>query len=803
MTADHGERDEERQRLLAAENARLAERVRELEGGVVELRREAAARAGAEAALRESEEKFRAAFLASPDAINLNRMDGVYADINEGFTALTGYTRDDVIGVSSLDLQIWAVPADRERLVAGLRAAGGVRNLQSVFRCKDGSLKTALMSARVVSIRGEPHILSVTRDISERVRAEEAVRASEERLSILVEQAVDGILVGSPEGIITGANSRLLAMAGRGRDELVGQHIRVLFSAECLDERPLRFDLLRRGDTVITERDLRRPDGSDLPIEMHSKRMDDGTYQSIVRDVSARRAAQQALRESEARFRTVVENAEAVIFVVDAEGRFQLSEGRALARLGLAPGQGIGTSAFHRYRAYPEVLGSLRQALGGEPVHTTVQAEGMVFDARLSPLRDPRGRVTGVLGVATDVTGRVRAEEARLELERQLLHAQKLESLGVMAGGIAHDFNNLLMAVLGNLELSEARLPPGSPAAYPLGQAIRAALRAADLTRQLLAYTGKEQLTVQALDVSGLVEESAHLLRAALARNVTLDLRLAPDLPPVLGDPSQLQQVAMNLITNASEAVGEGAGEVTLATEVRELDAAALSRSRVDEPPPPGRFVCLRVADTGCGMDDATQRQLFDPFFTTKFTGRGLGLAAVLGIVKGHRGAILVDSEVGRGTSIAVLLPAAPGGDPPGPRDRSVAGELAGAGRLAGTVLVVDDEPMVRESTAATLGELGLAVLCAADGEEAAALYRRRAAEIDAVLLDLTMPRMDGVACLEALRAVRPDVAVLLVTGFSADDAARRLAGRGIAGVLPKPCSRARLAEALGRVLGR
>jgi signal transduction histidine kinase len=252
-----------------------------------------------------------------------------------------------------------------------------------------------------------------------------------------------------------------------------------------------------------------------------------------------------------------------------------------------------------------------------------------------------------------------RTEQKRLEFERHLQEVQKLESLGVMAGGIAHDFNNLLMTIHGRLELAQDGTPTDSPAAPDIAEALTATRQAAELTSQVLAYTGKVHLAINRRDLNAEIAATRAILTATLAKNVTLTMRLESGLPPVLVDSGQFQQVLLNLVTNAREAIGSRAGTVTLATGVRKYDAAALARNRVIPPPEPGCFVWFEVGDDGCGMDAETVRRMFEPFFTTKFTGRGLGMAAVLGIVKAHRGAILVNSVVGQGSTVRVLLPAA------------------------------------------------------------------------------------------------------------------------------------------------
>ena len=402
-----------------------------------------------------------------------------------------------------------------------------------------------------------------------------------------------------------------------------------------------------------------------------------------------------------------------------------------------------------------------------------------------------------LLGIIRDITERKRVELERQQLEHQMQQAQKLESLGVLAGGIAHDFNNLLMAILGNASLGLMKLRPESPGRDHLKNVETAAKRAAELTNQMLAYSGKGKFVVEPLSLSRVVEEMSHLLGAVISKGVVLKFDFSEDLPPIEGDAAQIRQVVMNLILNGSDAIGDTSGVVTVSTGVVQADRAYLSATYLDWDLPEGYYVYVEISDTGHGMDAQTQRKIFDPFFSTKFSGRGLGLAAVLGIVRGHHGAVKVYSEVGKGTTIKVLLPAAEEPEPV----RMVRPRDADDWRGHGLVLVVDDEEMIRDTARMILEAVGFEVLLAADGREAVEVFRERGHEIRVVLLDMTMPHMGGEEAFSELRRIRDDVRVILSSGYNEQEATNRFAGKGLAGFIQKPYPPMKLAEILRAIL--
>jgi two-component system cell cycle sensor histidine kinase/response regulator CckA len=432
-----------------------------------------------------------------------------------------------------------------------------------------------------------------------------------------------------------------------------------------------------------------------------------------------------------------------------------------------------------------------------EEPQTTPDGEQIWLRTSKLPLRDLDGTIIGVLGTYEDITEEKRREERERQLQTEVQHNQKLESLGVLAGGIAHDFNNILTGILGQADLVLADLPPVSPVSARLEAIQFAATSASDLCRQMLAYSGKGRFVIAPLDLSEVVLEMRDMLEAVVSKKVTLRFDLASELPAVNADASQLQQIILNFVLNASEAIDNGMGVVGVHTGIIECDPESINTTFMDHDLSPGRYVTLEVTDTGCGMDKVTKERMFEPFFSSKFTGRGLGLSAVQGIVRGHKGAIETYSEPGRGTTMKVLLPASPLPS----KSLSKPEDTARGWRGTGTVLVVDDESVVREVAQGMLERAGLNVLTAEDGREALVVFGNHADEINCVILDLTMPHLDGEETFRELRRIRPDVAVILASGYNQQDVTQRFTGKGLAGFLQKPFRLESLTEMVEAIL--
>jgi PAS domain S-box-containing protein len=515
-----------------------------------------------------------------------------------------------------------------------------------------------------------------------------------------------------------------------------------------------------------------------------------------VLDITERKRTEEALRLA----RFAMDNAADAIYWAGADSTIVDANEAACRSLGYTRDELLGLRVFDvDVRSTPETWSAIWAAREAgtsvtlESVHR--RKDGTEFPVEVSINHLRFGDLELDCGFARDLRERKRAEEERLRLEQQLLHAQKLESLGVLAGGIAHDFNNILTSIIGNADLALLHLEPDSPVKDNLEQIEHGAVRASDLARQMLAYSGKGQFAIDILDLNRLVEDTLHMLAVSISKKAELRLDLHQPLPWVEGDATQLRQVLMNLVINASEALGDQSGAITLATGCRECSRSYLTDIWRDENLPEGTYVSLEVADTGCGMGKEVLDRIFEPFFTTKFTGRGLGMAAVLGIVRGHRGAIQIHSEPGQGTSFKVLLPAAvsmtggmPGGEPP-----------AEAWHGSGTVLLVDDEETIRTVGSELLKELGFQVLTAEDGGQALEMYRKHP-EIRLVLLDLTMPRMDGEQAFRELRKMDPQAQVILASGFSEHEVGQKFVDTGLVAFVQKPYRLAGLREALQKI---
>ncbi len=628
-------------------------------------------------------------------------------------------------------------------------------------------------------------------------RAEDALRQSETRLRVAIQQ-VPAVLWTTDDALrFTSSLGAGLSALGLAPNQVVGLSLDQYLGAgsAALD----RHRLALRGESVGYEYEQ---EGRWFTTHLEPLRDAAGAIRGTVGiavDITALRQADRALRDSEARLRQVIDLVPHFIFAKDEEGRFLLVNRAVADAYGTTVDRLIGRTDADFAQSEEEVRHFREDDL-------EVMRSGKPRVAFEEPITDARGRVrylqttkipfafsgTGrpaVLGVSIDITERKAAEEA-------LRRAAKEESLTVLAGGVAHDFNNLLAAILGHASLALKQLPEGSLVRRHVEKAASAVERAADLTRQMLAYSGQGHFVVRPTDVNALVRENLPLLEVAVPKRVKLEALLDGELPLVDADVGQLQQVLMNLVINGAEAIGERGGTVTVATGARAVGASDQALWRASGLPlAPGRYVLLEVRDDGPGMDAETANRIFEPFFTTKFTGRGLGLAAVLGVVRGHRGALSVESAPGQGTVFRILL---------APSAREAAPAVAGAAAPAGrgrTLLLIDDEAVVRDMVGEVLEAEGLEVLRAEDGARGVALFRENAARVDVVLLDLSMPGLSGEETFRLLREIDAGVRVILSSGYDHDEAQGRLGSGPPAGFIQKPYRPEQLMAEIDRCL--
>jgi two-component system, cell cycle sensor histidine kinase and response regulator CckA len=574
------------------------------------------------------------------------------------------------------------------------------------------------------------------------------------------------------------------------------------------DVERLLADTLESAAPFVAEYRILHADGRlrwihDTAVVVNDASGRPGFLDGVAVDVTDRRRVEDDLRESENRYRTAfVTSPDAILVVREADGVVLEVNDGFTRMVGYRSDEVVGRrSCDLGLWSDSDLQERFLAAVRRDDFCSNLEArfrlkDGSVKIGLISAHFIDRHGERCIVSITRDISARHEAEEQRRTFDRQMQQAQKLESLGVLAGGVAHDFNNILMAILGFAELALEALPPGSPAAADIGDVTDAAHRAADLCRQLLAYSGKASFAVEPVDLGRLIEGMLDLLRSSISKKARLHVRVEPGLPSVAADSAQLRQVVMNLVVNASEALGDDEGDLSLSLSLADYSAEQLRALDLGSDLAAGRYVRIEVTDTGCGMTPDTRARMFEPFYTTKFSGRGLGLPAVLGIVRAHRGGLEVGSNPPRGTRFAVLLPTV-GGTLSDPGSRSAENEWRGHG----TVLFVDDEESLRTIGGRMLVRLGFSVVTARDGREAVDVYREHGSGIALVILDLTMPHLDGVQAFEQLRRLDPNVRVVLASGYSEEDVAGRFPGRSLAGVLQKPYTLDRLKALLRRIM--
>ena len=632
-----------------------------------------------------------------------------------------------------------------------------------------------------------------------------------EAFSSVIEQSESSIAIINNEGVVEYANPKFLSLNKYKASEIIGKPWRSFVSQHST----LREKYQEIHETVLKKKATWRSEVLDnssngkpswreskiFPIKDKKGDILLSVYMSD--DITYRIEAEEALKKSEAEYREMFEISPQAIVMMDRDGTLLEANKKVYDLFGIPSEEIIGKN-FINLPYLPEesrakAIESFRKRIKGDSIPPyEIEIISKSGDMKIGQImgtlvRDKKGEIARTLIMISDITQQKRNEAEARKLQTQVQHAQKLESLGVLAGGIAHDFNNLLMGVLGNASLALKNITNKTEAGKYIDKIEKTAYQAAELTNQLLAYSGKGKFQVQSVNLSKIIEEITQLLKVSISKKVTLRYDFEESLPLIEADVSQLNQVIMNLIVNASEAMGDKSGIVSIRTGIMNLDKTYLADTYLDENLPGGEYVTLEVSDNGAGMDEKTQAQIFEPFFTTKLRGHGLGLAAVLGIVRGHKGAIKVYSEPGQGTTIKVLLPTQKVARKDLAEETVIKSDI-----LAGkTILIVDDEETVRDVVSNMLRDSNLKVMTAVDGKEGVQLFKKYADEIFMVLLDVTMPEMNGEEAFRELCKIKSDVRVVLTSGYNEQDATSYFVGKGLAGFIQKPFSLEKLLKIL------
>jgi len=744
-------------------------------------------------------EELRLIFELAPIGMATTTLDGQFVRVNRAFCNMVGYTAEELLQRTFADItHPDDVPQSLAIFAQLLTAEVPEYEFEKRYVHKSGTIVHVILRAALIrDAHNQPHrVIAQVVDISQRKQTEERLRW----LSRAVEQSPSIVIITDLADQIEYVNPAFVELTGYTVEEAVSMK-----ASELGDQLPEETERMHKsllaGEQWRGEFYNRKKNGERYWTLASLSPIRDAQgvvthYLSIQEDITQRKHIEQALRESEARYRAVVEDQTELICRALPDGTLTFVNDAYCRYFGRTREELLGTNFMP---LIPEVdQEEVRERLSSlNPKNLTVTYEHRVIrpDGEVGwqqwtdrALFDRQGVLIEIQSVGRDITEIKQAEQT-------VFQSEKMKSLGILAGGIAHDFNNLLVAMLGQISLAELKLPAGDPIRSHLGKAARAAERAADLARQMLAYSGSGHFQIQPLNLNHVIEEYLSLFVASLPKNIQLRHTLTGPLPEIEADPSQIQQVIMNLLINAAEAVGDRSGTVTIATDTRSVRAGArpvmlYTRDQL----PIGKYVVLKVQDDGDGMDMETLERIFDPFFTTKFTGRGLGLAAVLGIVNGHKAGLKVHSRKGKGTSFILFFPT-----------REMSSESASASSSSSTdpvfgpnmptILVIDDEESVREAAIDILEASGMRVLSAEDGQSGVALYREHKDHIQLVLLDLSMHGLNGEQTLYKLRNVDPDVRVLVSSGYTEKAVMRRFADSPVLGFMKKPYDATTLLE--------
>ena len=753
-------------------------------------------REGAEAALSASEERFQAIFAQAAVGIAQIGLDGAWLLVNNRFCQMLGYSEAEL---RRRTLQDITHPDDSDESLKGRRQllAGDISShtMEKRYIRQDGTIFWGRLNRSLVRDHGNlpKYFIAVVEDITEKIQAERALRDSEQRLVLAQDAAQLGVWdrdLRANEIVISGKYDKLYGLP-TGHPPLTYEEWLDLIHPEDRERvRELMSDTIKRTHVWDAEFRVVWPDGSIHWLLGKGTVFLDNSGRpariiGVNLDITERKQAAAALLESEERFRNMADTAPVMIWVSGTDKLCTFFNkgwltftGRTMEQeLGNGWAAGVHPEDLDRCL---EIYSSSFDARGNFQMEYRLRRADGEYRSVLDngvPRWEPGGAFAGYIGSCIDLTDLKRTQDEGLA-------RQKLESLGVLAGGIAHDFNNLLGGILAEAELVESDLAAGLPAGEEITRIKAVAIRGAEIVRELMIFAGQDQASLaEPVDLSRLVEELLELLKVSISKQVVLRINLDQNLPAVMGNAPQIRQVLMNLVINASEAIGEKAGVIHVGT------------SRVTGRHGLGQYVRLEVSDTGSGMTEEAKAKIFDPFFTTKFVGRGLGLAVVQGIVRDHGGTINVVSTPGQGATFQVLLPCS--------LKRALrpsAGSSTGAeqaNNLVGTILIVEDEELLRIAVSKALRKRGFSVIEASDGSAGMDLMQKHKDDIDVILLDVTLPGRSSREILDEVRRIRPDLKVILTSAYDRNTVDATFTGLPITRFIRKPFQLSDLARVL------
>jgi len=749
--------------------------------------------------IKQSEERYRLAFHTSPDAINLNRAsDGLYIDINEGFTKSMGYTREDVIGKTSLSLNIWKNIEDRKRLIKGLLKTGYVENMEARFVDKHGKIIQGLMSARMIQTSGEKVILSITRDITKLKNSEDALRASHERFLMVLNSLDATIYAADMETYeIIFMNKYMINSFGR---DMTGEICWKVFRGDsgpcphCKNDKLI--DENKTPTDVCVWQDKNPITGKwyinyDRAIEWADGRM---VKLQIATDITEAKRTEKELRKSEALYREYFEENISGTYISTPQGQLLACNSEYIRIFGLDSIQHAQNTPLSEININPDErekflnrIKKEKRVVGYEPIVKKIDGTPIHLFENATGVFDEDGKLTHIRGFILDVT-----EQRRLET--QLQQSQKMEAIGTLAGGIAHDFNNILFPIIGHSEMLMMDLPEDSPFHISIDEIYTGAIRARDLVKQILAFSRQENNELKLIRIQPIIIEALKLIRSLIPATIEIVQDVNNDCGVIKADPTQIHQIIMNLTTNAYHAMEDTGGQLKVSLTQVKLGKQDLINPIME----PGIYACLAVVDSGIGMDEDLTKKIFDPFFTTKEQGKGtgMGLSVVHGIVKSMGGAIQIYSRSGEGTQFYVYLPVIKNAF----KEQNIQTEIS-VPPGTGHILLVDDEKAIITMEERMLERLGYQVTSCTSSLEALEVFRENPEKFDLVITDMAMPNMPGDELSAELTKIRHDIPVLICTGYSETMSEEKASSIGIKGFLLKPIGMKDLAQKVREIL--